>query len=67
MELLDKVRHIGFNIYHTMKTYKRTRRDEKIHRLYEDGLMTKAELARFFHLSYMQISRILTRKGVRGG
>jgi hypothetical protein len=50
-----------------MKTDKRTKRDEKIHRLYVDRLMTKAELARFFHLSYMQISRILTRKGVTGG
>jgi DNA invertase Pin-like site-specific DNA recombinase len=50
-----------------MKTDKRTKRDEKIARLYDDGLMTKAELARFFHLSYMHINRILKRKSGTGG
>jgi hypothetical protein len=54
-------------MFHDMKADTRTKRDEKIQRLYDHRLMTKAELARFFRLSYMQISRILKRKSVRGG
>jgi Mor family transcriptional regulator len=59
--------NIELNMFHNMNTDNRTQRDEKIHRLYDHGLMTKAELARFFRLSYMQISRILKRKRVKGG